>query len=199
MKQRVSKQLISLYCLLIGFFFTLAPSSYAAPTLTQLIEQRLTERSKVKGKYKQKKFLQKINQELNSSGNFQFIRGEKIEWFQIFPFKSSIKMSATTLSVEDGKRAVETMSLDANPDLKIIQDIFFSLLNGDQIKLKEYFEIKARGPVRDWQLILTPKSKDISLVIDTLILKGDLWLSQIEIVEKNKNKTTIYFQAQSAL
>jgi hypothetical protein len=181
-------------------FFALGIAKlYAETDLKQIIEQKLVERTHVKGQYKQKKYLEKIKQSLVSSGTFQFIKGESIEWIQAQPFQSKIKMSSTEFSIVGPDNTSESISLSSRPDMRAIQDVFFSLLNGDQVKLKKYFDLNATGNAKAWQLHLTPQNKELAMVIESITLKGSQWLNEIEIAEKNKNKTTIEFTVKNSL
>ena len=177
-----------------------ATVSFAAPDadVARLVHERLKISPVLKGEFEQTKTLKGFRNPLVSRGEFLVARGQGVWWHTRQPFESTLVVTKTRLFTRnaDGS-AGNLMDGQAEPGLKQVNELVFSLLAADLDALADRFAIVAQ-PVgaNGWTLTLTPRDANIAKVLVRATLAGERDVQAVRIEEAGGDATQIRFSRQ---
>ena len=177
-----------------------ATVSFAAPDadVARLVHERLKISPVLKGEFEQTKTLKGFRNPLVSRGEFLVARGQGVWWHTRQPFESTLVVTKTRLFTRnaDGS-AGNLMDGQAEPGLKQVNELVFSLLAADLDALADRFAIVAQ-PVgaNGWTLTLTPRDANIAKVLVRATLAGERDVQAVRIEEAGGDATQIRFSHQ---
>lgn len=181
---------------LCALLLVLAPISHAADAAVDAITQSVARPDVLRGQFAQDKQVSGFKNPLRSQGQFVVARQHGVIWTTQRPFPSEVVVTADRIlsRQRDGTNRVE---LDARqqPAMRSVNAIMFALMSGDVQALSSQFNIKAQREGQGWQLQLTPKSSMLAKAFQSLSLRGDRYVRQVEIIEANQDRTLIQFSA----
>ena len=178
-----------------------AAVSFAAPDadVARLLHERLKISPVLKGEFEQTKTLKGFRNPLVSRGEFLVARGQGVWWHTRQPFESTLVVTKTRLFTRnaDGS-AGNLMDGQAEPGLKQVNELVFSLLAADLDALADRFAIVAQ-PVgaNGWTLTLTPRDANIAKVLVRATLAGERDVQAVRIEEAGGDATQIRFSHQA--
>ncbi len=175
-------------------------ASAAAPAGdgVKLIQQRLQVSPVLKGEFEQTKTLQGFRNPLVSHGEFLVARGQGVWWHTQQPFESTLVVTKTRLFTRaaDGS-ADNLMDAQAEPGLKQVNELIFSLLAADLDVLADKFTIVAQAVgASGWTLTLTPRDANIAKFLVRATLTGERDVQTVRIEEARGDATQIRFSRQ---
>ena len=177
-----------------------AAVSFAAPDadVARLLHERLKISPVLKGEFEQTKTLKGFRNPLVSRGEFLVARGQGVWWHTRQPFESTLVVTKTRLFTRnaDGS-AGNLMDGQAEPGLKQVNELVFSLLAADLDALADRFTIVAQ-PVgaNGWTLTLTPRDANVAKVLVRATLAGERDVQAVRIEEAGGDATQIRFSHQ---
>ena len=179
-----------------------APVPAADPAPAQadvrLIRERLKVAPVLKGEFEQAKTIKGFRNPLLSRGEFLVARGQGVWWHTRQPFESTLVVTPTRLFTRraDGS-ADDVMDAQAEPGLKQVNELVFSLLAADLDALAKRFDIVAQ-PVgaAGWTLVLTPRDANLARFLARATLAGDRDVQSVRIEEARGDTTQIRFSHQ---
>lgn len=181
---------------LCALLLVLAPISHAADAAVDAITQSVARPDVLRGQFTQDKQVSGFKNPLRSQGQFVVARQHGVIWTTQRPFPSEVVVTADRIlsRQRDGTNRVE---LDARqqPAMRSVNAIMFALMSGDVQALSSQFNIKAQREGQGWRLQLTPKSSMLAKAFQSLSLRGDRYVRQVEIIEANQDRTLIQFSA----
>jgi outer membrane lipoprotein-sorting protein len=170
------------------------PSAEAA-----LVRQRLQLAPVLRGDFEQTKTIQGFRNALVSHGEFLVARGQGVWWHTQQPFESTLVVTRTRLFTRaaDGS-AANVMDAQAEPGLRQVNELVFSLLSADLDALGDRFTIttQARGAT-GWTLTLTPRDANVAKFLAKATLTGDRFVQTVHIDEARGDTTQIRFSRQA--
>ena len=178
----------------------LATASFAAPEadFAKLMRDRLKTSPVLKGEFEQAKTLKGFKNPLVSKGEFLVARGQGVWWHTQQPFESTLVVTKTRLFTRnpDGS-ASNLMDAQAEPGLRQVNELIFSLLSADIDVLADKFTIAAQ-PVgaAGWSLVLTPRDVNLAKFLVRATLAGDHDVQTVRIDEARGDVTQIRFAHQ---
>lgn len=175
-----------------------APASAPAVDAARPIHERLKISPVLKGEFEQVKTLKGFRNPLVSRGEFIVARGQGVWWHTRTPFDSTLVVTKTRLFTRgpDGS-ANNMMDAQAEPGLRQVNELVFSLLAADLDTLAAKFNVVAQ-PVgaTGWTMTLTPRDANLARFLVQATLAGDRDVQSVRIDEARGDSTQIRFSHQ---
>lgn len=148
------------------------------------VAKRLVAGTSLQGHFAQEKHLAFLQKPFVSSGNFRIDRSAGLHWQVLDPLAS--------LMVVDGTKVL----LDGQPVAdhgvgQLMGLIMFALMEDRLDTVADHFSITGEVSSRQWALSLQPLSRRLKSVLQHIELRGDEYLREIEIFERDGNRTMI--------
>ncbi len=170
----------------------------AAPDAA-LVRQRLQLAPVLRGEFEQAKTIKGFRNALVSHGEFMVARGQGVWWHTLKPFESTLVVTRTRLFTRapDGS-ANNVMDAQAEPGLRQVNELVFSLLSADLDALADRFTITAQAVGADgWTLTLLPRDANVARFLKSATLAGDRFVQSVRIDEARGDSTQIRFTHQA--
>jgi outer membrane lipoprotein-sorting protein len=177
-----------------------AAASFAAldADVVKLVHQRLQAAPVLKGEFEQTKTLKGFRNPLVSHGEFLVARGQGVWWHTQQPFESTLVVTKTRLFTRNADGSANNlMDAQAEPGVKQVNELIFSLLAADIDVLADKFNVVAQ-PVgaTGWTLTLTPRDANIAKFLVRATLTGERDVQTVRIEEARGDATQIRFSHQ---
>lgn len=186
------KRLLALITLSLPILFLAFPT-FAKTSFNQL-KEITTISGDLTGSFTQDKYLHALDATLTSTGRFSYRRKVSVRWETLKPIQSEFLMTPNEVVSRQGEQELFRMNAGDNPVISILNKIFFSVLTAEWENLAQYFQIAdATIEKESWEVELLPLDKTILQVVQRVELKGDIFLREIVLHEKDGNRTTIHF------
>ncbi len=163
-----------------------------------LIRQRLQVSPVLKGEFEQVKTLKGFRNPLVSHGEFLLARGQGVWWHTRQPFDSTLVVTRTRLFTRnaDGS-ASDLVDAQAEPGVKQVNELVFSLLAADLDVLADRFDVAAQAQgAAGWTLVLTPRDANIAKFVVRATLTGEHDVQTVRLEEARGDTTLIRFSRQ---
>ena len=191
------KALRLLVLMAAGLFATCA-GAQPGVDFARLMHERLKISPVLKGEFEQTKTLKGFRNPLVSKGEFLVARGQGVWWHTRQPFESTLVVTKTRLFTRnaDGS-ASDLVDAQAEPGVKQVNELIFSLLAADPDALADRFAIVAQ-PVgaSGWTLTLTPRDANLAKFLVRATLAGERDVQTVRIDEARGDTTQIRFSHQ---
>jgi len=177
-----------------------ASATFAAPEadFVKLIHQRLQASPVLKGEFEQTKTLKGFRNPLVSHGEFLVARGQGVWWHTQQPFESTLVVTKTRLFTRNADGSANNlMDAQAEPGVKQVNELIFSLLAADLDVLADKFSVVAQAVgANGWTLTLTPRDANIAKFLVRATLAGERDVQTVRIEEARGDATQIRFEHQ---
>lgn len=180
-----------------GFLLFLLASVANAADLMADVRERLGQPAVLRGEFEQSKQVAGFKKALLSKGDFLVARDRGIFWRTREPFSSVLKLTPNEIVATQGGTVAFRLSANAEPTVRIINGLMFSLLNGDVAALGEQFKIAGTTETKSWSLTLVPKQAGFAKILTRIELSGDVYVRRIAMDEANGDRTVIQFYKQT--
>jgi hypothetical protein len=143
------------------------------------------------GTFEQRKEVKGFKRPLLSRGTYRVVRGQGIEWNTLAPFASQLSIRAGAItSTQDGAE-VYHLDAKAEPAVRVIVQLLFSLLAGDLEGLEGRFAISGHAGPRTWAVELVPRADPLRRLFARIALSGDQAVREVHLVEVGGDSTAI--------
>lgn len=189
-----------MHFLALAAFAASAAPVLAAPSadVAGLLRERLKIAPVLKGEFEQAKTLKGFRNPLVSKGEFLVARGQGAWWHTRQPFESTLVVTRTRLFTRnaDGS-ATDLVDAQAEPGVRQVNELVFSLLAADLDVLADKFTIVAQ-PVgaAGWTMTLTPRDANLAKFLVRATLTGERDVQTVRIEEARGDATQIRFLRQ---
>ncbi len=177
------KHLLALLCLL-GCFSTTGNCTETGGQILTQVAQRLVVATSLQGQFRQEKHLAFLHKPFVSVGEFSVDRSAGLRWQVLEPLASLMVVSGSEVLL-DGK------PVDDHGVGQLMGLIMFGLMEGRLDTVTEYFSITGDISTSHWRLSLAPRSSWLRSALKHIELRGDSYLREIEIFERDDNRTVI--------
>jgi hypothetical protein len=178
---------------------TPAPAASApAADAVRLVRDRLKLSPVLKGEFEQTKTLKGFRNALVSRGEFLVARGQGVWWHTREPFETTLVVTRTRLFTRNPDGSVTNLAdAQAEPGVRQVNELIFSLLAADLDALADKFDIAAQ-PVgaAGWSLVLTPRDPAVARFLVRATLAGERDVQSVRIEEARGDATQIRFSHQ---
>ena len=177
-----------------------ASASFAAPDVdaTRLLHERLKVAPVLQGAFEQTKTLAGFRNPLVSRGEFLVARGQGVWWHTQQPFESTLVVTRTRLFTRNADGSASSlMDTQAEPGLRQVNELIFSMLAADPDALADKFTLAAQAVgATGWTLTLTPRDPDVARFLVRAVLAGDRDVQTVRIEQARGDATLIRFSRQ---
>lgn len=177
------KHSLILLCLLCCFNKAGICAEPSGQVLAQ-VAQRLVVGTSLQGNFTQEKHLAFLQEPFVSSGEFSIDRTEGLHWQVIEPL-------ASLMVVDDSKVLLDGRPVNDHGIGQLMGLIMFGLMENRLDTVADYFAITGEVSANHWRLSLQPLSPRLKSVLQHIELHGDKYLREIEIFERDDNRTVI--------
>jgi hypothetical protein len=145
------------------------------------------------GRFEQSKTLVGLRRPVRSSGRFCIVVDKGVLWTTVLPFPATLRLTKDEIVESHGDQITKRLSARQEPTVGIINDLLFSLLQGDLSRLTTSFAVAGTVEQQDWKAKLVPKDGGMKSVIGGIELNGGAFVRQITIRETSGDATDIVF------
>jgi outer membrane lipoprotein-sorting protein len=164
----------------------------AAPTLETLMEG-MARTTGVEAHFLERKEIALLSEPLETRGTLVFLPPDRLARVTTSPSRSRLVIDGERFSFRDSAGG-EALDLSANPLAREFVDSFMVLFNGDLAKLRERYEPELGGNAERWSLVLRPRRRPMSDLIERITLDGaGRALRGMEMLERDGDRTTTTF------
>ena len=159
------------------------------------IQAMLAKPAAMCGRFEQAKTLVGLRRPVKSSGRFCVVLEKGVLWTTVLPFPATLRLTKDEIVESHGAEVTKRLSAREEPTVGIINDLLFSLLQGDLGRLTASFAITSTVDDREWTAKLVPKDGGMKHVIAGIELSGGTFVRQITIREASGDATEISFSS----
>ncbi len=172
--------LVSLLMLFSGL-----SSAFSQQDLIALLQKS----QNVQGGFTQQRFLKSLSKPIVSRGKFVLLANKGLLWQMQQPFAVDLRVKKDGIMQWNGSQWVANNKLGQSEQI----NLFLGLLSGDISALSAQFDLQLSGSPQQWRLTLTPSSLLMKQIFNHIIIKGDVLVREIELDEKQGDRTLILF------
>ncbi|MBY7734627.1 LolA family protein [Francisella philomiragia] len=175
----------------ISIFLTIVAPLYALDLSKdsdfQAVEKQLTKDTNISGKFIQIRQIAGLNSSLKSSGTFKLTNDGSLLWQQQSPIKTTMQMSKNKLTQTIMDNPPTVLTRDDQPIVFTFTSVFMSVFKGDTKTISEFFNINFDGNTQNWTITLIPKSSPLNKAIKEITLKGNRYITNIDVADTQDN------------
>jgi hypothetical protein len=175
----------------VGLLLLLSIGLACAETGFAELSQITASPDSLRGSFHQQKYLVALDVTLQSSGVFEYRRGESIRWQIEQPIKNELLITPTSLSSRQGDDELLRLDINSNPATAIMGRILFAVLTAQWQQLADYFTISGDIEGQQWSAELLPGDAVVGRMFERVELRGDELLRVIVLHEQGGDRTTI--------
>lgn len=182
------------WVVLLSLALAALPWARAADDLT-LVRQRVAQVPVLRGDFEQEKQISGFKNPLRSQGSFLLARDKGVVWTTAKPFPSELVLTRDRIlsRQRDGSTRTE-MDARQQPALRSVNLMMFALMSGDVEALSSRFDIQVQARGEDgWQMTLRPKPGALARSFASIVLNGDRYVREVQIVEAGGDRTRLEF------
>lgn len=169
----------------------LALTLSAPGELAAQVKARLKDAPVLTGTFEQSKQVKGFKRPLKSSGTYRVAKAEGVQWNTQKPFASELTVRAGDITSTQNGVEVFKVDAKAEPGVRVITELLFSLLSGDLPALSTHFAQDGEVGEKDWRIELTPKDPSLQKIFVRITLKGDDSVRSVHLLEAAGDATLI--------
>lgn len=143
--------------------------------------------------FTQTKFLSLLSDKMVSVGKMYYSQPNKLRWEYTNPYQYLFIFNGNKVYVGNKSRK-DVINTNNNKIFKEVARIMMSTVTGTALSNSSDFAIDVADVKTKWQITLIPKKKDMKKMFSKIVLsfnKSNLMISEINIYEKNNDRTNI--------
>lgn len=147
---------------------------YDHPAKPEFIYSQIPQMGSIKCKFRQVKYIHNISKPVESGGDFEFVENKGVYFHTNYPVKSEVNYT--------------------NKNYKEVNDIIKALSSKKYSALERDFNFYFESKNSNWILGMKPKkNSDAINFISCITIEGNSYIHKINIIQKNGNKTLLWF------
>ncbi len=143
--------------------------------------------------FTQTKHLSLLSDKMISEGKMYYRQPDRLRWEYISPYRYLFIFNGAKVYVGDKSRK-DVIDTKSNRVFKEVARIMMSTVTGTALSNASDFSVKAEDGKTFWNVTLVPKRKEMKKMFARIVLsfsKSDLMISEINLYEKNNDRTNI--------
>lgn len=143
--------------------------------------------------FTQTKHLSMLSDKMVSEGKMNYKQPNKLRWEYTSPYQYLFIFSGTKVYVGNKSRK-DVIDTNSNKLFKEVARIMMSTVTGTALSNAADFSVKVEDGKTLWNVTLIPKKKEMKKMFTRIVLsfsKSDLMISEINLHEKNNDRTNI--------
>lgn len=157
---------------------------------------QLQKPASVQGVFVQERHLRPPAKPLTTEGVFALKPKSGLYWQTDKPLSLRLRVNRQGIAQWDGKNRRWQPSPQGGQAAQV--KLFMAVLGGDVAALEQQFAAKLSGSAEKWQLDLQPKTAVMKQVFQSIRISGGRYVEQVELLEKQGDKTVMRFSGQRA-
>ncbi len=182
--------LFSLFCQLVS------AAGLTAPRKQEIIGSINSAASAMKSmtcSFSQTKYLSLLSDKMVSEGKMYYRQPNRLRWEYTSPYQYLFVLNGTKVYVGNKSRK-DVIDTDANKVFKEIARIMMGTVTGTVLSGSSDFSVDVADGGTVWRVTLVPSKKEMKRMFSKIVLsfrKNGLMVSEIDIYEKNNDRTNI--------
>ncbi|WP_304638349.1 outer membrane lipoprotein carrier protein LolA [uncultured Muribaculum sp.] len=182
--------LFSLFCQLVS------AAGLTAPRKQEIIGSINSVASAMKSmtcSFTQTKYLSLLSDKMVSEGKMYYRQPNRLRWEYTSPYQYLFVLNGTKVYVGNKSRK-DVIDTDANKVFKEIARIMMGTVTGTVLSGSSDFSVDVADGGTVWRVTLVPSKKEMKRMFSKIVLsfrKNGLMVSEIDIYEKNNDRTNI--------
>ncbi len=182
--------LFSLFCQLVS------AAGLTAPRKQEIIGSINSAASAMKSmtcSFTQTKYLSLLSDKMVSEGKMYYRQPNRLRWEYTSPYQYLFVLNGTKVYVGNKSRK-DVIDTDANKVFKEIARIMMGTVTGTVLSGSSDFSVDVADGGTVWRVTLVPSKKEMKRMFSKIVLsfrKNGLMVSEIDIYEKNNDRTNI--------
>lgn len=187
-----SRVLLTLLAILIIGWQILPRDLFAAEWNLQTLMRDLGSRTTGQARFSEKKYLSVLDTPIEQSGTLAFAPGQ-LEKHTLQPNQERMIVDGGTLVIETGTNGkVRRLRLQSYPVVWGFVEGMRATLTGDLDTLQRFYEIELHGTREDWELVMVPSQRDMSVVVRLMSIRGESdRINVIEVVQVSGDRSVM--------
>lgn len=167
-----------------------------AVTLEDL-QQRFASQPVVRADFSQLRQIEGMAKPLRSDGRLLIAQDKGLWWQQANPFPLTLVLDEQRMVQVMNGQPPEIVTAQSNPQMFQFNHLLRALFQADRQVLEQNFRLDFQDLGSDrWRLVLTPSSSPLDKLFNTITLQGAAFLEQIELNDRQGDRTAITFSHQ---
>lgn len=165
--------------------------AHAAPiTLDGLMNKMQAVKSR-QATFTEKRSLQMLEEPLLSSGVLNYQYPNHLEKITRQPKQEVLNVTDSTI-IFTSRGKSRTIPLKSYPALWGFIESIRATLAGDTLTLQKFYQIQLSGEEQNWNMILTPKNKEMAWQVRRIILQGkQSFLQSMQVIETSGDESIL--------
>lgn len=191
------KKLVTILFLFIGYLATAnSATTLSASQQENVISKINSAASAMKSmncSFTQTKYLSMLSDKMVSSGKMYYKQPNKLRWEYTSPYNYLFVFNNTKVYVGN-KSKKDVIDTNTNKVFKEIARIMMNTVTGKALSNKTDFSISITEDKSFWNVTLVPRKKEMKQMfskIELIFNKSNTMISEINIYEKNNDRTNI--------
>lgn len=162
--------------------------------LADLLAQ-FSEIQSMQARFREEKFMALLSVPLKSEGSLYYAKPRLLARHTHKPQKSSLVLRGDKLAFGDADHQ-ESLSLDAQPAVRVLVDTFVSVLSGDGAGLQKLANLTVEAlPGGAFRIGVIPKDPGVLRIVKSMSFEGKgAVLSRMELLDANGDRTVTLFE-----
>lgn len=143
--------------------------------------------------FTQTKYLSLLSDKMVSEGKMNYKQPNKLRWEYTSPYQYLFIFNGSKVYVGNKSRK-DVIDTNTNKVFKEVARIMMNTVTGTAMSNSSDFSLDVADENTRWQVTLVPKKKEMKKMFSKIVLefiKSDLMISEINIYEKNNDRTNI--------
>jgi outer membrane lipoprotein-sorting protein len=165
----------------------------AGPPSLEALMAGMAQASGVSARFVERKEIALLSEPIETRGSLLFAPPDRLLRTTEAPARSRLAIAGERFAFSD-EAGGEAVNLSDNPLAREFVDSFIVLFSGDLARLRERYEPELEATGADWSLVLRPRQRPLSDLIERITLSGaGAALRQMEMLEKDGDRTLTRF------
>lgn len=191
MRKTILILLFSVFCQFVS-----SAAALSAPRKQEIIGSINSAASAMKSmtcSFTQTKYLSLLSDKMVSEGKMYYRQPNRLRWEYTSPYQYLFVLNGTKVYVGNKSRK-DVIDTDANKVFKEIARIMMGTVTGTVLSGTSDFSVDVADGGTVWRVTLVPSKKEMKRMFSKIVLsfrKNGLMVSEIDIYEKNNDRTNI--------
>lgn len=193
MIKRISIIIIALAALLAADAFPAPLTAQRKQEITAGINRKAASLKSMSCRFVQTKHMSLLNDRMVAEGKMSFLNPDRLRWEYTTPYSYLFIFNGTKVYV-GGARRKDVIDTNTNKIFKEVARIMMNTVTGKALSASADFTVAIEDGGKKWLVTLTPRKKELRQMFTKVRLgftKTDLMISEIDIYEKNGDRTNI--------
>ena len=196
----MKKNILLILLLLTPLLMQAAPlSQQQKQTVIANINKAVSGLQSMSCSFVQTKQMKMLNDKMTSRGQMHYKQGNKLRWEYTTPYKYLFIFNGTKVYVGN-KAKKDVIDTNSNKVFREVARIMMNTVTGKALSNKADFTTDVASSGNSWVVTLVPKKRDLRNMfskIQLLFNKSNYMISEVNIFEKNGDKSNIKMQGIS--